>query len=435
MLYFDRKRIARKKEELVIFSIILSIVILGIIVFIHELGHFLTAKFYKMPVFEFAIGMGPKLFSKKINGTVYSVRMLPLGGFVNIGGMQPEEFDMEEFRKEKIDEITKDLKEDLEIAEIEISDDEFVERAERRLNIEMEEELERQVAISENGFYKKPAFSRFVVLIAGIAMNFISAILVIFLIFSITGTVPSKHTKPVINVIQNNSQVKNVLQPNDEIVELNGRKISEWGELSEEIQKINGKKYANQDIDVKVIRNGKINGGKYANQDIDVKVLRNGKMADNKVKLTYYKDLKAYALGIQVKMKKSTFSERVKYSFVVFGDYFVMMLKGVKMLVTGKVPFKEMTGPVGLPKLIGAAYNSGGMLSLLNIFIILSINIGLMNLLPIPALDGGRILFVLPEFVGIKVNKKIEERIHMVGMILLMILMALMMFSDITKYF
>jgi len=112
-----------------------------------------------------------------------------------------------------------------------------------------------------------------------------------------------------------------------------------------------------------------------------------------------------------------------------------MMLKGVKMLITGKVPFKEMTGPVGLPKLIGAAYNSGGMLSLLNIFIILSINIGLMNLLPIPALDGGRILFVLPEFVGIKVNKKIEERIHMVGMILLMILMALMMFSDITKYF
>ena len=96
-----------------------------------------------MPVFEFAIGMGPKLFSKKINGTVYSVRMLPLGGFVNIGGMQPEEFDMEEFRKEKIDEITRDLKEDLEIAEIEISDDEFVERAERRLNIEMEEELER----------------------------------------------------------------------------------------------------------------------------------------------------------------------------------------------------------------------------------------------------------------------------------------------------
>jgi hypothetical protein len=413
--YFDGKRIARKKEELVIFSIILSIVILGIIVFIHELGHFLTAKFYKMPVFEFAIGMGPKLFSKKINGTVYSVRMLPLGGFVNIGGMQPEEFDMEEFRKEKIDEITRDLKEDLEIAEIEISDDEFVERAERRLNIEMEEELERQVAISENGFYKKPAFSRFVVLIAGIAMNFISAILVIFLIFSITGTVPSKHTKPVINVVQNDSKVKNILQPNDEIVELNGRKISEWGELSEEIQKINGKKYANQDI--------------------DVKVFRNGKMIDNKVKLTYYKDLKTYVLGIQVKMKKSTFSERVKYSFVVFGDYFVMMLKGVKMLITGKVPFKEMTGPVGLPKLIGAAYNSGGMLSLLNIFIILSINIGLMNLLPIPALDGGRILFVLPEFVGIKVNKKIEERIHMVGMILLMILMALMMFSDITKYF
>jgi len=80
-------------------------------------------------------------------------------------------------------------------------------------------------------------------------------------------------------------------------------------------------------------------------------------------------------------------------------------------------------------------FSSSIPIKLLNIFIILSINIGLMNLLPIPALDGGRILFVLPEFVGIKVNKKIEERIHMVGMILLMILMALMMFSDITKYF
>ncbi len=382
---------------------------------IHELGHFLTAKFYKMPVFEFAIGMGPKIFSKKIRGTIYSVRLLPLGGFVNIGGMQPEEFNIEEFRKEKIDEITRDLKEDLEIDEIEISDDEFVERAERQLNIEMEEELERQVAISENGFYKKPAFSRFVVLIAGIAMNFISAILVIFLMFSIIGTMPSKYMKPIISEVRKDSFAKDKLQANDKIIEINGRKVTQWGEVSKEIEKINE--------------------NNYKNQEIDIKVLRDGKEIDNKFKLKYYENEKAYLLGIQLNPQKSTFLEKVKYSFGIFSDYFVTMLKGIKMLVTGKVAFKEMTGPVGLPKLIGSAYSEGGILSLLNIFIILSINIGLMNLLPIPALDGGRILFVLPEFVGIKVNKKIEERIHMAGMILLMILMALMMFSDITKYF
>ena len=79
-------------------SIILAIIILGIIIFLHELGHFMTAKYYKMPVLEFAIGMGPKLFTKRIGETDYSIRMLPLGGFVNIAGMQPEENPENEIR-------------------------------------------------------------------------------------------------------------------------------------------------------------------------------------------------------------------------------------------------------------------------------------------------------------------------------------------------
>ena len=111
------------------------------------------------------------------------------------------------------------------------------------------------------------------------------------------------------------------------------------------------------------------------------------------------------------------------------------MVHGLKMLITGKVSAKEITGPVGLPKFVGEAYKTGGGLALINIFIILSINIGLMNLLPIPALDGGRLLFVIPEFIGIKVNKKIEEKIHMVGMMLLLLLMAFIIFNDVTKYF
>lgn len=95
----------------------------------------------------------------------------------------------------------------------------------------------------------------------------------------------------------------------------------------------------------------------------------------------------------------------------------------------------DMTGPVGLPKIVGMAYSNGGALALLGIFILISINIGIMNLLPIPALDGGRILFVLPEFFGIKINKKIEEKIHIIGMIFLMAIMLIIVFFDITKYF
>ena len=105
------------------------------------------------------------------------------------------------------------------------------------------------------------------------------------------------------------------------------------------------------------------------------------------------------------------------------------------MLVTGKVSPKEITGPVGLPRLVGQAYEIAGYMALLNIFILLSINIGLMNLLPVPALDGGRLLFVVPEFFGIRMNKKIEEKLHLIGMILLFGLMIFVMLNDIIKLF
>lgn len=347
-------------------SIILAIIILGIIIFLHELGHFMTAKYYKMPVIEFAIGMGPKLFTKKIGETDYSIRMLPLGGFVNIAGMQPEE--------------------------------------------NPEDEV-------PGGFHTKPAFSRFVVLIAGVMMNFLTSIIAIFILISMTGVIPTKYTEPIVGIVQENSRAKDFLQPGDRITEVNGAKISSWKDLQQEILKINGTEK------------------KYNDEDISIKVSRNGKEVSGNVKLTYSKDAESYILGIQVQSPKLSFLKRIEISVYSFVEYFKMMLQGLKMLITGKVSAKEITGPVGLPKFVGEAYKTGGGLALINIFIVLSINIGLMNLLPIPALDGGRLLFVIPEFVGIKVNKKIEEKIHMVGMMLLLLLMAFIIFNDVTKYF
>ena len=397
-------------------GIIFTIVILGVIVFLHELGHFATAKYFGMPVSEFAIGMGPKIFSVRKGETVYSIRVLPLGGFVNIEGMQPENFDLERFKKEKTDEIIEELRNEKRLTEKsdEIESEEFVNEVSKRLDENVEKELKKQENIQKNGFFAKSPFSRFVVLIAGVMMNFISALIALFVMLSITGVMPIKYTAPVVGEIQADSRAKEKLKVNDRILAVNGENVSNWVEMSEKVLKISQN---------------------YKDEDVSLKILRNDKEITENVKLTYNKEAKANLLGIQVLSQKTNINERIKMSFVLFRDYFKLTLDGVRMLVTGKVAMKEMTGPVGLPKIVGQAYGQGGFFALLGIFILISINIGIMNLLPIPALDGGRLIFVIPEFFGIKVNKKIEEKIHMIGMIFLLVLMLVIVFFDVTKYF
>ena len=397
-------------------GIIFTIVILGLIVFLHELGHFATAKYFGMPVTEFAIGMGPKIFSLKKNETTYSIRILPLGGFVNIEGMQPERFDLEAFKKEKMDEIIEELKNETgnKYNDNEIEDEIFVDEVERRLSKVVEKELKRQENIQKNGFFAKSPFSRFVVLIAGVVMNFISALAVLFIMLSVAGMLPPKYSQAIVGGVEQSSKVNGRLKVNDKILAINGKNISNWSEMTKRIGEISKN---------------------YKNEDIVLKILRDNKEITENVKLTYNKEAKGNILGVHLLSQKSTFRERVKISFSMFGDYFKMTLDGVRMLITGKVAMKEMTGPVGLPKIVGEAYGQGGIFAMLGVFVLISINIGIMNLLPIPALDGGRLIFVIPEFFGIKVNKKIEEKIHMIGMIFLLVLMLVIVFFDVTKYF
>ena len=395
-------------------GIIFTIVILGLIVFLHELGHFATAKYFRMPVTEFAIGMGPKIFSLKKNETTYSIRILPLGGFVNIEGMQPERFDLEAFKKEKMDEIIEELKNETGNRDNETEDEKFIDEVERRLNKVVEKELKRQENIQKNGFFAKSPFSRFVVLIAGVVMNFISALAVLFIMLSVAGMLPPKYSQAIVGGVEQSSKVNGRLKVNDKILAINGKNISNWSEMTKRIGEISKN---------------------YKNEDIALKILRDNKEITENVKLTYNKEAKGNILGVHLLSQKSTIGERVKISFSMFGDYFKMTLDGVRMLITGKVAMKEMTGPVGLPKIVGEAYGQGGIFAMLGVFVLISINIGIMNLLPIPALDGGRLIFVIPEFFGIKVNKKIEEKIHMIGMIFLLVLMLVIVFFDVTKYF
>ena len=395
-------------------GIIFTIIILGIIVFIHELGHFATAKYFGMPVTEFAIGMGPRLFSVKKEETVYSIRILPLGGFVNIEGMQPEKFDLEAFKKERMDEIIEELKDEINSENNEIKDEQFISEVEKRLDAAVKQDLKRQENIRKNGFFTKSPFSRFIVLIAGVVMNFISALVALYIMLSITGVVPPQYSQAIVGEIEQNSKANGKLKVNDKILTINGKNIANWSEMTKKIGEISQN---------------------YKNEDVILKVLRDNKEITENVKLAYNEKTRSNILGIHLLSQKSTFGERIKISFIMFGDYFKLTLDGVKMLVTGKVAMKEMTGPVGLPKVIGEAYGQGGLFAMLGVFILISINIGIMNLLPIPALDGGRLIFIIPEFFGIKINKKIEEKIHLIGMIFLLVLMMIIVFFDVTKYF
>ena len=188
-------------------SIIITIILLGLIILLHEFGHFITAKAFKMPVIEFAIGMGPKLISIKKGETNYSIRALPLGGFVNIDGMQIE------------DDPSKVVK---------------------------------------NGFNSQSPVKRFVVLVAGVVMNFLSAILVIYVLVLGFKEVPSKFIPTIVNEVSEKSYIKDKIIPGDKIVSLDGKSVKNLKDLSIITEEIASKGYKDTEIQVEVIRNNKV---------------------------------------------------------------------------------------------------------------------------------------------------------------------------------
>ncbi|WP_291258868.1 RIP metalloprotease [Fusobacterium sp.] len=333
-------------------EILIAILVLGIIIFIHELGHFMTAKFFKMPVSEFSIGMGPQVYSYETIKTTYSFRAIPIGGFVNIEGM------------------------------------------------EVDSKL-------EDGFNSKPAYARFIVLIAGVFMNFLLAFIIMFSSIYINGK-PVISEKPIIGNIFKEAQSIEYLKIKDRIVEIDGKKIESWKDISE-----------------------KLKGIKEADK-LYIKLERDGKIEGLEVPLTYDSNTKNYMLGIlpEYSIEKFSVIEATELTFKsgvkIVGD----TIAGLKMMITGQVKAKEISGPIGIIKVVGEA-SRDGLGIVLWLMALLSINVGVLNLLPLPALDGGRIIFVLLEMMGIKVNKKLEERVHMAGMLVLFGLIIFITTNDI----
>ena len=337
-------------------TFLIAVVMLGLIIFVHELGHFLTAKLFKMPVSEFSIGMGPQVFSVDTKNTAYSFRAIPIGGYVNIEGM----------------------------------------------------EVESEV---ENGFSSKPAYQRFVVLFAGVFMNFLMAFILLFAVAKINGRI-EYDTNAIIGGLVKGGANEQILKVEDKILELDGKKINIWTDISEVTKASQNK------------------------EEISALIERNGKEENLTLKLTKDEENNRVVLGISPKYKKIYLSttESLDFAKNSFNSIFTDTLKGFFTLFSGKASLKEISGPVGIFKVVGEV-SKFGWVSIISLCVVLSINIGVLNLLPIPALDGGRILFVLLELFGIKVNKKWEEKLHKGGMILLLFFILMISVNDVWKLF
>ena len=337
-------------------SIIVSILVFGVVILIHELGHFITAKLSGIKVNEFSIGMGPKLFGVNKGGTDYNLRAFPIGGYV---AMEGEDEDSDE----------------------------------------------------EGSFSKVPVQSRILVVVAGAIMNLILGFGVLCILVNMQDAIASK---TVSSFYGNAATQQSGLKVDDEIVAINGRKC-----------------YIANDIFYEFARtqNGKA----------DFTVMRNGEKVElNDVTFETYTDEKGnkqLVLDFTVYPVEKTFTNVINESFNWTISIARLVFLSLVDLVTGHVAINQMSGPVGIVSIVNEAVNYG-IDSVLMILAMITINLGVFNLLPFPALDGGRLVFLLIELIrGKPLNPKYEIWVNSAGMLILLGFMAFVTFSDITKFF
>ena len=341
-------------------GIILAIIIFSFIVFFHELGHFLLAKKNGIDVDEFALGMGPTLYSKKYKGTKYAVRLFPIGGFCAMGE-------------------------------------------------------DEEATDSPNNFNNKSVWARISVILAGPMFNFILAIIFATILTAMVG-----YDRPVIESVAEGFPAEEAgLREGDRIVRMGEKKIRIFREIT-----IYNQFHQGEDVEITYSRNGE----------------------EHRVTLSPKEDeeLGYSRLGITSEgYRKANALEAVRYGAYSVNYWISTTVESLKMLITGKVSINNFTGPVGIVDVVEDTYQESKsygnfvvLVELLNIAIMLSANLGVMNLLPFPALDGGRLVFLFLEAVRRKrVSPEKEGYVHMIGIVVLMALMVFVMFNDIRRVF
>ena len=348
----------------IIINILVFVLVLGVIVFVHEFGHFIFAKMNGVYVYEFALGMGPKIWGFKGRETEYNLRAIPIGGFCQLAG------------------------EDLD------SDDQAKVPKEMRLQ-------------------SKKAWQRFLIMVFGPMNNFILAVVLLFFIALIWG---GSTMNPTITSVVKGSRAEEVgIEKGDKILKINNNKVSTSDDISLFLAIANPKKGSTIVVE-------KNNGSKKTYKIIPKKVKE--------------KDKTSYVYGIGLKQKKTHgFVNSIVYTYRKTKSIFKQMWITLKVLVTGGIKLSQLSGPVGIYSIVGEQ-RAGGLANILYLTAFLSINVGFINLLPIPAFDGGHILFIVIELIkGSPVKPEIENKIHAIFLVLLLILMLIITFNDIIKLF
>lgn len=338
-----------------------SLFVFGLLIFFHELGHFSVAKLVGMKVYDFAIGMGPKIIGFRRGETYYSIRLLPIGGFVNVAGE----------------------------------------------NGKNDEELENDI----RAYYNKPVLHRMSFVVAGPIMNLVLAILLFSATFAFIG-VPFVDTS-ISEVIPNTPASEAGLKAGDKIISINNNKVSNWIEMVDNIQD-----KPNQQLTLQIKRGN------------EIKVFQLTTMADN--------ETGRGQIGIaptEPKWVKKNIFESLKLGTKRTIEVTVLTFSAIVQLITGKMSAAQggVAGPVGIVKLIGESA-SYGLVYLMNLAALISINLGLFNLLPIPALDGSRLVFLTLEGLrGKPISPSKENFVHLLGFALLMLLMVVVTYKDIVQ--
>ena len=431
-------------------GIIAFILIFFVVVTIHEFGHFIVAKKSGILCQEFAIGMGPKIFHKKIGETNFTIRLLPLGGYVK---MPDNVFDfnndvsMYDLKKgmnirlkldkeDKVEKIILDESNDTELLPIHLEDFDLTEKLFIRGFVGDESEyfevrkdacvvfggMEEQIAPLERMFSSHSWGKKFWTLFAGPLMNFFLAAVIFIGLAFYTG-VPVNNDDAKLGVVADNSPAQTAgLKVGDTITEVNGQSVSTWTGFVEKIKESNG-----QELTLKVNRDGSIQ---------DVKVTPKEEVTKNKKG----EDVKTYKVGIgKYQETKKGFVDSIKYGLQETLHYgtliFTAIINLFVSLFTGGFSLNQLGGPVAIYEMSSSAAKSG-LVTTLQWTGILSVNLGLMNLIPIPVLDGGRIIFVIYEAIFKKpINKKAQYYMTITFGLLMVALMLAVTWNDIQRLF
>lgn len=329
------------------------IILLGFLIFIHELGHFTIAKLCKVKVNEFAIGFGPTIWKKQGKETKYALRLIPLGGFISMEG-------------------------------------------------------EEEQSENEGSFSKASIPKRIAIVAAGATVNIIFGLCVYFILAISTGPYISNELETTIEGYA--AQIAG-MQAGDKIIEINNKKVNSKYDIDKIMSKNNG-----ENIELKIQRDGKIE--EYSIKPTEV-ILQN--------------DSHKYYLGITMKYAEDNFLNRCINGGIQTTEFISEIGDNLKQLFTGNVGINQMMGPVGISEVVA---KTNGISEFLQMMALISISLGITNLLPIPALDGGKILILIIETIRRKpMKQETEIGIQMLGFAILIGLSLIITYNDILRIF